>query len=149
MAPCTRLAFAWANRSTCSAELTDTICRCRAMSAGSFTVSVRSMRMPGLRSIQSYSSELPKANDAVTCAPGSSAPPLSRASTPSLNISDHTVRPRRLASAASTASGTAPMPSWSVAPSRTRAATRSPMSADVSEAGRGGGDGSGMSASIA
>ena len=97
------------------------------MSAGSFTVSVRSMRTSGLRSIQSYSSAVPNANDAVTCAPGSSAPPLSKATTPSLNISDHTLSPRRRASAASTASGTAPMPSCSVAPSPTRAATRSLM----------------------
>jgi hypothetical protein len=65
MTPRTRLAFACANRSTCSAVFTDTIRGRSAIWAGSLIVSVRSIRMLGLRSIQSYSSALPNAKDAV------------------------------------------------------------------------------------
>ena len=147
--PPTHVAFACANRSTWSAPLTETIRRRLAICAGSFTVSVRSIRTSGLRSSQAYRSGLPNANDAVTGCPGSSAPALARPSTPSLNISDRTVSPRLVSSPASTASGTAPMPSCSVAPSPISAATRAAIAADTSVGGRRGGDGSGASASIA
>jgi hypothetical protein len=149
MAPCTRLAFACANRSTWRAELIDVIRGCRAIRAGSLDVSVRTIRIPGLRSIHSYSSALPNANEAVICWAGSRAPAFARLSTPSVNISDHTRRPRRSRKAASTASGTPPMPSWRVAAAGTSAATRSPMAADTSVTGLAGGDDKGVSASIA
>ena len=74
--------------------MTEVIRGRRAIRAGSLTVSVRSIRTSGLRSIQAYRSALPNANDAVTGWPGSSAPALARPSTPSLNISDHTASPR-------------------------------------------------------
>src|SRR6266568_1027112 len=110
---------------------------------------VRSSRTRGLRSIQSYSSGVPNANDAVTGISGASAPDFSSARTPSLNISDQTDSPRRPVSAASTASGMVPIPSCSVAPSGTCPAARSPMAWETSGAVRSGGDGSGVSASIA
>src|ERR1700722_8266798 len=105
--PLTQVALAWASRSTSRALLTETIRRHWAMRAGSFTVSVRSIRTSGLRSSQAYRSAEPNANDAVTGWPGSSAPAFARPSTPSLNISDHTASPRLRCSPARTASGTA------------------------------------------
>ena len=53
-------------------------------------------------------------------------------STPSLTISDQIFRPRRSATPGSDASGTAPMPSWRVAPSGTRSATRAPIECETS-----------------
>ena len=50
--PPTQVALACANRSTWSALLTEVIRRHRANLAGSFTVSVLSIRTSGLRSIQ-------------------------------------------------------------------------------------------------
>jgi hypothetical protein len=147
--PPAQVALAWASRSTWSALLTEVIWRHRAMRAGSFTVSVRSIRTSGLRSSQAYRSGPPNANDAVTGRPGSRAPALASPSTPSLNISDHTASPRLRCSPARTASGTAPMPACRVAPSPMSAATRSPMRADASVAGRSGATASGASASIA
>ena len=147
--PPAHVAFACASRSTWSALFTETIRGWRAIRAGSFTVSVRSIRTSWLRSSQAYRSALPNANEAVTGRAGSSAPALARPSTPSLNISDHTASPRLSCSPASTASGTAPMPSCSVAPSPTSAATRPAMAAETSVAGRGTGACSGASASIA
>jgi hypothetical protein len=111
--------------------------------------SVRSNRTRGLRSTQSYSSGLPNTNDGVTGLSGSSAPARSRPSTPSLNISDHTARPCRAVNAVSTASGTAPMPICSVAPSGTSVATRSPIVCDMSLIARGAGEVNGSSTSIA
>ena len=62
----------------------------------------------------------------------SSAPARSRASTLSENISVQTRSPRRPTSPCMVASGTAPMPAWSVAPSGTRSATRRPIVAESS-----------------
>ena len=85
-----REALACANRSTCSAELTLTICGLAPISEGSLVFSVRSMRTRGWPSTHAYSSGEPNRNDAVIGTDGSSAPACSRASTPSLNISVQT-----------------------------------------------------------
>ena len=127
MRPFTRLALAWSKRSTCSAALTLVIFACRAIWPGSLVRSVRSMRIHLLRWIHSYSSADPKMNEAVIGTSRSRASRRYSSSTPSLNISVQIRRPFCWVSEASTASGTAPMPSCRVEWSCTRAAISSPI----------------------
>lgn len=89
--------------------------------------SVRIIRTRLFRWIQSYRSREPNTNDAVSGTSSSKQPRSFSGSTPSLNISVQIRSPLRSIRAASTASGTAPMPSCKVDPSSTRAAIRAPI----------------------
>ncbi len=128
--------------------LTETIAGLREISAGSLEVSVRIIRIRGFRSTHSSSSAEPNRNDAWIGVSWSSAPARSSTCTLSENISVQTLSRRRSESPQRVASGTAPMPACSVAPSPTRADTSAPMAAETSSISGAGAVGSSSSASM-